>query len=174
MRPLLAALLLPVLSTFIPAPAWGQEVKKEVLDHIRNVSVSIEWLHGDGTQKCHGSGTLFEHKDEFFCITCSHVVKAAEGKQIRVAQRHHDKRPISVNAEVVSQCEKTDVAILKVGQGVFGPGVKFYRDCCASEHGQTAAAGYADRSLRQHGGPAPYRDPGLPGRPGSRYGTVSR
>ena len=57
----------------------------------------------------------------------------ADGEQIRVTQHKIEAgaaKVVSVNAEVFSQCENTDVAILKVGKGVFGPGAKFYRDCC--------------------------------------------
>lgn len=107
--------------------AFGQHVEKSVLDHIRSVSVSIEWAG-----RCHGSGTLFDKDGETWCITANHVVDAARGKQLRVAQRFHDRKHVAVNAEIVRQCRKTDVAILKIGQGVFGPGAKFYNDCCQS------------------------------------------
>jgi S1-C subfamily serine protease len=130
-RLLLAALLLPALNFVDNRPGFGQEVKKEVLDHIRNVAVSIEL-----NDRCIGSGTLFEKDSEFYVITARHVVQAAKGKQLRAAQMLHDKKPISVNAEVIRQCEHTDVAVLKVGQGVFSKGVTFYRDCCQPNQGK--------------------------------------
>jgi S1-C subfamily serine protease len=123
MRRSLPVILLS-LCPLAPA-ANAQEVKKEVLDHIRSVSVSIEWQG-----QCHGSGTIFDKEDETWCLTANHVVEAAKGRHMRVSQYLQRSKPISVNAEVAYQDKCTDVALLKLGKGVFGPGAKFFKDCC--------------------------------------------
>ena len=112
---------------FVPATD-AQEVKKAVLDHIRSVSVSIEW-----NGRCYGSGTLFDKDGETWCLTANHLVEAAQGQKMRVSQYRPDGKVISVNAEVVRADACTDVALLKLGKGVFGPGVRFYKDCCQAD-----------------------------------------
>src|ERR1700722_10685450 len=125
MRRQAQAFLLPVLLLSLPAAnGFGQEVPKHVLDHIRSVSVSIEWQG-----KTHGSGTLFDNDGETWCLTANHVVEAAEGKPIRVSQHQAHGKVVSVNAEVAHQDRKTDIALLKIGKGIFGPGAKFYKEC---------------------------------------------
>lgn len=113
-------MLLAVAFTFV-LPAGAQEVAKSTLDYIRQVSVSVEMPNG-----ALGSGTTFMRDDETWCLTCSHVVKMDEGKPIRVTQYHSDKKPVSVYAELVYEDAKDDIAILKLGKGVFTKGCRFY------------------------------------------------
>jgi len=96
-------------------------VPKAVLEHIRSVSVSIEC-----SGRCRGSGTLFDKDGETWCLTANHVVDAAEGKQLRVSQYRQDRKAVSINAEIHRRDKDADVALLKLGQGVFGKGAKFY------------------------------------------------
>jgi S1-C subfamily serine protease len=126
MRRKLPAILLSLCPLLLSLPAAdAQEIKKSVLDHIRSVSVSIEW-----NGRCHGSGTIFDKDGESWCLTACHVVEAAQGRQIRVSQYRPNGKVISVNAEVVRADTCTDVALLKIGKGVFGTGAQLYTDCC--------------------------------------------
>ena len=120
-------LILLCLCPFQPA-ASAQEVKKEVLDQIRSVSVSIEW-----NGQCHGSGTIFDKDGETWCVTANHVVTAAQGRQLRVSQYRSQNRAISVNAEIVRRDKNSDLALLKLGKGIFGPGARLYKECCRAE-----------------------------------------
>jgi len=105
----------------LAANAYGQEVPKDVLKHIRAVSVSIEW---EGRTRA--SGVIFHKEGETYCLTANHVVDAAGDRQIRVVQ-HSTGKVVSINAEIHRQDEEHDYAILKLGKGVFTEGAKV---CC--------------------------------------------
>lgn len=88
------------------------DCKKSITEKIRENSVVVYVTNGQG------SGTLYEHKGEIFCITADHVTTG----EIYAKLRQADKEFYAV---VVATHPAIDTAILKVGKGTFKPTTKF-------------------------------------------------
>src|SRR5277367_4838191 len=98
LRPIV--LVISMLAAMCP-PTLAQDVPKNVLEHIRSVSVSIEC---DGVVR--GSGTLFERDDETWCVTANHVIDGC--KDIRVCQHREGRKAVCVFAQLAKSSDEAD------------------------------------------------------------------
>jgi S1-C subfamily serine protease len=115
LAPLVLAILLP--DGGVPHRSSGQEPVRDVLNAIRDssVTIAVEARH-------RGSGTLYQAADGWtYCITALHVIgnnNAVLVCQYRLSPEGK-KTELQAHAQVAFKDEKTDLAVLKVGKGLF-------------------------------------------------------